>query len=132
MMNFGLRGSALMRLIASPNVAVTLLLAALLNPIWLSLIWTNVKSAAPEGEGVVSPNTREVSNPPEREKTSPVPVHAMHLRNPRRSMESSRPWWRIMSSLIRGNCVEDEFAFTKDYSGAPRSIPKKIKVDPAE
>ena len=55
---------------------------------WLSLICTKVKSDCAEGF-IGSPNTREVGTPPAKVQTRPVPAHAMHFRNPRRSMPSA-------------------------------------------
>ena len=61
--------------------------ASLLKPMWLSLIWTNEKSAAGRslsGSGRKRPD----GTPPPTVQSTPVPTHAMHLRNPRRSMPS--------------------------------------------
>src|SRR4051812_34665078 len=43
---------ALMRLTASWKVPVTFVFGGLLNPMWLSLIWTNVKSWPAEPDGL--------------------------------------------------------------------------------
>ena len=53
----GRSGRALIRSIASCNVAVTSLFGSLLKPMWLSLIWTNVKSPAGGPEGVLPDRT---------------------------------------------------------------------------
>ena len=81
---------ALILSIAIFSVPVTFWLAALLKPIWLSLICTNEKSSTIFffAELVVSASTFEVGTPATIDQTSPVPAHAMHCRKLRRSMPS--------------------------------------------
>ena len=84
-------GSALMRSIDSRSVAVTSWFAALLKPMWLSLIWT--KNRSPFATSVPMsrprPSAVEVGMPPVIAQSMPVPAQAMHLRKPRRSTPSS-------------------------------------------
>jgi hypothetical protein len=86
-----------MRRTASWKVPMTLVLAALLKPMWLSLIWTKFNSAVARAAGLAraSPNAREERMPPEIEQTTAVPAHPMHLRKPRRSM----PSWAVSFTM---------------------------------
>src|ERR1700693_989022 len=89
MMKSGFWGIALILLIAVCRVAVTSGLAGLLKPIWLSLICTNVKSALLAALRLaLLANARDAGMPPLMVQTRPVPAHAMHFRNPRRSTPS--------------------------------------------
>ncbi len=72
---------------AACSVAVTSVFAALLKPMWLSLICTKLKSPGFPA-CVFSPKTRDTGTPPARVQISPVPAHAIHCRNPRRSIPS--------------------------------------------
>ena len=88
-MKSGLWGMALILLIAVCSVAVTSGLAGLLNPMWLSLICTKVKSAPlPASLPWPLAKARDTGMPPLMVQTKPVPAHAMHFRNPRRSTPS--------------------------------------------
>ena len=86
-------GSALMRAIVSRNVAATSWFAGFLNPMWLSLICTKFSvpagAASAGAPGVVCPSARDVSTPPLRDQSTPVPAQAMHFKKPRRSMPSA-------------------------------------------
>src|SRR5215469_10249431 len=99
-MKSGVLGKVLILSIATCKVAVTSGFAGLSKPMWLSLIWTKVKSApiAPSFF-VLLANTRDRGTPPLRVHTRPVPAHAMHLRNPRRSTPSSLRSCNIWSTL---------------------------------
>src|ERR1700692_2764065 len=89
MMKSGLWGIALILLIAVCSVAVTSGLAGLLKPMCLSLICTKLKSPLlPALRSAVLANARDTGMPPLMVQTRPVPAHAMHFRNPRRSMPS--------------------------------------------
>src|SRR5262249_24734051 len=70
------------------NVPTTSLFGSLPKPIWLSLIWTNEKSF--DSARLTSwPNTRAAGSPPFMVHNRPVPAHAMHFKNPRRSTPST-------------------------------------------
>src|SRR5580658_1308121 len=97
--NAGAFGSASTFAMAARNVPVTSGLAALLNPIWLSLICANVKSlpaalplAAPSAPPLApfSPpsNACDFKTPPAIVQITPVPAQAIHSKNPRRSSPS--------------------------------------------
>src|SRR3989440_282329 len=89
MMKSGLWDIALILLIAVCSVAVTSRLAGLLKPMWLSLICTKLKSPPlPALRSAVLANARDIGMPPLMVQTNPVPAHAMHFRNPRRSTPS--------------------------------------------
>src|SRR6266851_8281600 len=86
---------------AAFNVPATSGFAGLLKPMWLSLICTKLSSpvaaardAAPEG----LLKAYDFSTPPCITHSAPVPAHAMHFRNPRRSMPSLL-WSCTISSL---------------------------------
>src|SRR5579864_6833018 len=68
-------------------VAVTSVFAGLLKPMWLSLICTKVKSALLSPRSP-RPSARDTGTPPAKVHTRPVPAHAMHFKNPRRSIPS--------------------------------------------
>src|SRR5580704_3512881 len=96
--NAGADGSASTFAIAARNVPVTSGFAALLNPIWLSLICANVKSPPPLPLAAASPppaapfitpsNACDFNTPPTIVQITPVPAHAIHSKNPRRSSPS--------------------------------------------
>src|SRR5437588_12784387 len=71
-------------------VAVTSVFAGLLKPMWLSLICTKLKSAlfSPRSP---RPSACDTGTPPAKVHTRPVPAHAMHFKNPRRSIPSPLP-----------------------------------------
>ena len=108
MMKSGGWGMALILLIAVCRVAVTSGFAGLLKPMWLSLICTNVKSAdLPAVRSALFANARDTGMPPLIVQTRPVPAHAMHFRNPRRSMPSSLrscKFWSIRSRFFSAIC----------------------------
>src|SRR5690349_16293816 len=85
-----------MRSTARRSVAATSRFGSFEKPMWLSLIWTKVKSPGAEdaagAAGAGSPNVRDDSTPPLTLQTTPAPTHAMHLRKPRRSMPSGDGW----------------------------------------
>src|ERR1700733_14976839 len=93
---------ALILSMATFSVPVTFWLAALLKPIWLSLICTNEKSSTifffPEF--VISASTFEVGTPATIDQTSPVPAHAMHCRKLRRSMPSPATFGSFVSCVL--------------------------------
>ena len=108
MMKSGLWGMALILLIAIWSVAVTSGLAGLLKPMWLSLICTKVKSAPlPTFLPVFLANTRDAGMPPLIVQTRPVPAHAMHFRNPRRSTPSPPALPSLLGSSIRYRLLSD-------------------------
>src|SRR5204863_8062114 len=105
---------------ASRSVAVTSALAALLNPIWLSLICTKRSPPASMPCRIIALRAACSSDIPFRTPlvivhTAPVPTHAMHFRNPRRSHSRSSCFFVIASASLR-------LAYT-DQGGA-RDIPK--------
>jgi hypothetical protein len=51
---------------------------------WVSLIWAKLKLAGSDWASA-APIARDESTPPATDQSSPVPVHAMHRKNPRRS-----------------------------------------------
>ena len=81
---FGRRAS--IRSSASRSVPVTSVLAALLKPIWLSLIWTKLRPPADGSAASAVPMSREPGTPPVIVQRAPVPTQAMQPRRPRRSM----------------------------------------------
>src|SRR5271166_3477468 len=80
-MKAGVIGSLATSSSASCSVAVTLGLAGLSKPRWLSLICTKVKSL-PAASAL--PIRRERGTPPATVQTMAVPAQVMHLRKPRR------------------------------------------------
>src|SRR5215510_10874143 len=89
MMNAGAGSRALIRVTACVNVPSASVLASPLKPMCVSLICTKLKS----GRGSTAAAGRRVRDrrtPPVAVQTSPVPAHAMHCRNPRRSTPSPR------------------------------------------
>src|SRR6266567_6776564 len=101
-MNDGALGSALIFATASRNVVATSLFASLLKPMWLSLIWTKLRSD-PAARAAASENRLRVCDlriPPLMVQRTPVPAHAMHLRNPRRSTPSLSWLCFIMSDIL--------------------------------
>ena len=100
---------------ATCRVPLTSVLAGLLKPMWLSLIWTNVKSAAfmlP----LSAPSKRELGTPPLKDQTTAAPAHCMHFRNPRRSMLSlslsviaSPVWSRMAGGSMAGERCANHF-----------------------
>ena len=95
---------------------VTSWLAALLKPIWLSLICTKLKPAparcvppaAPAGGG----EKLEVGTPPAIVHSRPVPAQAMQLRKLRRSM----PSLRRVSCAARSRLIEPVAARVYRYA----------------
>src|SRR4029078_5259530 len=72
---------------------------ALLNPIWLSLICTKLSSLAESGPNFgILLRLYDFRPRPCRTKTAPVPAHAMHFKNPRRSTPSLS--WSCNSSSV--------------------------------
>ena len=75
------RGSCAIAALSVPGTSV---LASLLKPIWLSLIWTKLR---PAGSAACASSIRsERGTPPAIVQTTPVPTQAMHCSRPRRSM----------------------------------------------
>src|SRR6202034_1260571 len=135
MMKSGLWSIALILLIAVCRVAVTSGLAGLLKPMWLSLIWTKVKSPPlPPLRCAVLANARDDGMPPLIVQTSPVPAHAMHFRNPRRSMPSlsrSCNFWSIRSLFWSVICPPVFLsAFTVDNWNESLLFPLTIEGQP--
>ena len=81
-MNAGFCGIAATPLSASCNVAVTLGLAGLSNPRWLSLICAKVKLSFVAASAL--PIRRDRGTPPATVQIMAVPAHVMHFRKPRR------------------------------------------------
>ena len=79
-----------------------ILVRIFVKPMWLSLICTKLKS--PPISGAVAPSSFDVSTPPLIVQSTPVPAHAMHLRNPRRSMP-------LGLLFVECNCCCSCFAF---------------------
>ncbi len=96
----GASGRALSLSTAILSVPATSWFGALLKPMWLSLIWTKVKSpvAAPAPAALLPLSNRDARTPPPRVKATPAPTQAMHLSIPRRSMPS-----------LWGSCVMRSF-----------------------
>src|ERR1700761_7664401 len=86
----GAPGIALILSIASFRVPVTSWFAALLKPMWLSLICTKLKDDAGAVllSAAVAAKSFEVGTPPETVQSRPVPTQAMQLKKFRRSMPS--------------------------------------------
>src|SRR5882762_8986350 len=103
-MKDGVLGSALIFATASRKVAATSLFASLLKPMWLSLIWTKLRSApAPKAFGAASETRLRVCDlriPPVMVQRTPVPAQAMHLRKPRRSTPSLSWLCFIVSDIL--------------------------------
>src|SRR5260370_1307575 len=75
--------------------------AGLLTPMWLSLICTTLSSpaaAAPAPKSESRLKLYDFNTPPCITHSAPVPAHAMHFRNPRRSIPSSL-WSCTISSF---------------------------------
>src|SRR5882724_2816994 len=81
---------------AAFSVAVASMLAGLLNPMWLSLIWKKLNEPAFAGL-CVSAKAREVGTPPLNVHSSPVPAHAVHFRKLRRSTPSREAFFLLLS-----------------------------------
>ena len=119
-----------MRSIAFCKVPVTSGLAPLLNPMWLSLIWTKEKSSAfalrrcrLHGLG----QQLDVGTPPASVHSRPVPAHAMHPRKFRRSMPSPRGLLIVLARLSCSNRFISDPPFvvacTDQNCGAASFIP---------
>jgi hypothetical protein len=78
-------------------VSVTSAFAALLNPMWLSLIC--MKNRSPFFI-VSAPSRDELGTPPLSVHATPVPAHAMHFRKPR--LSTSFSFASIVVSLKKG------------------------------
>src|SRR5438477_5371700 len=101
-MKDGVLGSVLIFATASRKVAATSLFASLLKPIWLSLIWTKLRSA-PAARAAASEGRLRVCDlriPPVMVQRTPVPAQAMHLRKPRRSTPSLSWLCFIISGIL--------------------------------
>src|SRR5262249_9308956 len=102
-MNSGGDASALTLSTAALSVPATSGFAGLLNPRWLSLICTKLRSPwavfSPIAE--IRLKLYDFSTPPWMTHKAPVPAQAMHFRNPRRSMPSWL-WSCRISSLLSG------------------------------
>src|SRR5215468_7176902 len=86
----GLLGIWLILSSAAFSVPLVSGLASLLKPIWLSLIWTNVKllvSAARASPP--KPRSNPFGTPPDTLQTMPVPAQARHFKRPRRLVPAS-------------------------------------------
>ena len=86
--NAGGVGNALTAVSASWRVRVTSLFASPVKPMCVSLIWTKLKSP-PADASPAWASVRDESTPPAEVQTTPVPTHAMHSRNPLRSIARS-------------------------------------------
>src|SRR5579862_8070228 len=93
--------------IASFSVPVTSWFAALLKPIWLSLICTKLKLPEAAPPDLSAANSLDVGIPPTIVHTRPVPAQAMQLKNPRRSMPSTGT--ESFGSPSTGCCDESIF-----------------------
>src|SRR5437016_3958192 len=101
-MKDGVLGSVLIFATASRKVAATSLFASLLKPMWLSLIWTKLRSA-PAARAAASEARLRVCDlriPPVMVQRIPVPAQAMHLRKPRRSTPSLSWLCFIISGIL--------------------------------
>src|SRR6266566_9101151 len=117
-MKDGVLGSVLIFATASRKVAATSLFASLLKPMWLSLIWTKLRSA-PAARAAASEARLRVCDlriPPDMVQRTPVPAQAMHLRKPRRSTPSLSWLCFIMSGIL-----SLEFRFIGLFSRAARA-----------
>jgi hypothetical protein len=88
-MKDGLTDSDFTRAMHSSSVPLTLGLAGLSKPMWLSLIWRKVKPfccAAIASSMMPS----DAGTPPATVQSAPVPAHVVHSRTLRRFMPSSR------------------------------------------
>src|SRR6266581_31385 len=85
---------------AAFSVAVTSMLAGLLNPMWLSLIWKKLNEPAFGGLLATEPSARrrDTGTPPMKLHNSPVPAHSIQFRKSRRSIPSRET--RLISSLL--------------------------------
>ena len=68
------------------SVAVGSLFAWPLKPTCVSLIWTKLKDAAGAPAAAAGATSRDDRTPPAADQTTALPVHAMHCKNPRRSI----------------------------------------------
>ena len=73
----GASGRALILSTAIWSVPATSLFGSFEKPMWLSLIWTKVKSPLP-ASAVSAPSRRDVSTPPVSVQATPAPTQAMH------------------------------------------------------
>ena len=107
MMNSGCSGMLLILSTAAWSVETTSVFAGLLNPMWLSLIWTKRRPDSAFLLFLLPPKIWEVGMPSAAMvQRSPVPAQAMHLRNPRRSRPSLLwSWSRRLGS--RSLCLRD-------------------------
>src|SRR5262245_13318562 len=104
-MNDGLTASAFTRPMASSSVPLTLGLAGLSKPMWLSLICRKVRPllcSATASSMIPS----EVGTPPAMVHNTPVPAQVMHSRTLRRLGPSSRSRL-VMSGLPAIGCTGD-------------------------
>src|SRR4051812_1972982 len=96
-----------MRSSASCNVLLGSGLASALKPIWLSLIWTKVKSALfCASAAFASPRPNSRGTPPLTAQTRPVPPQARHFRTPRRLAVADRDLF--IADTHQGNAIGTE------------------------
>src|SRR5580704_4760287 len=101
-MNSGAADRALILFTAAFSVPATSGFAGLLNPMWLSLICTKLSS--PMASFGLSSGRRvrlyDFNPPPLITQKPPVPAHAIHFKNPRRSIPSWLWSYKISSFFL--------------------------------
>ena len=93
---------------------------------WLSLICTNCRSPRPHARwrrARVAPSGMPFSTPPYIVHTAPVPTHAMHCRNPRRSISLSSSFFATPASFITVKVSPDMNMTARDSATARNSTP---------
>src|SRR5258707_132699 len=117
----GLVGNLAIRSSAACKVALGSGLASLLKPMWLSLIWTKVKSLplAISAALAAPPRPSARGTPPLTVQTMPVPAQAMHFSNPRRLNSVALGLSRLLSSVIAPSII---------YQDAMRCRPGTVAV----
>src|SRR3954468_2314671 len=82
-------------------------LASALKPMWLSLIWTKLKSAPFSPSAAFSlPGLSAGGTPPLTAQTRPVPPQARHFRTPRRLAVADRD--SFITDTPQGNAIGRE------------------------
>ena len=124
-------GNASIFAIAERKVPTTSGFAALLNPMWLSLICAKEKSP-PRAAAPPPPRSEskafDFSTPLVIVQITPVPAHAMHFKNPRRSTPSLFQFLSIYFAIARSLRVAASLLAAAVFAARSRRCPTLTKT----